>query len=294
MICKLCPRQCKANRTEQENINGFCKMPLLPKVARADLHFWEEPCISGTNGSGTVFFSGCSLACVYCQNYEISHEGKGEVISYERLAKLFKDLEQRGAHNINLVNPTHYAVAIKKALDIYKPKIPIVYNSGGYDSVETLKSLEGYIDIFLMDLKYMTKQKALIYSKAENYPEVAQKAILEAYRQQNKCILKNGIMQKGVIIRHLLLPQATKEAMAVFDWVRENTPNSYFSFMSQYLPLNKAKEMPVINRKVTNREYDKVIDYISDFDFGNIFIQEKSSADKSYIPDFYNKIQEMY
>ena len=294
MICSLCPRQCKAIRTEKENINGFCKMPLLPKVARAALHFWEEPCISGVNGSGTVFFSGCSLACVYCQNYEISHLGKGEIISYEKLADIFKALEQQGAHNINLVSPTHYVLAIKKALDIYKPEIPIVYNSGGYDSVETLKSLDGYIDIFLMDLKYLSDQRAKLYSEAENYPTVAKNAILEVYRQQSQCVLRNGIMQNGVIIRHLLLPQATKEAMEVFDWVRDNTPNAYFSFMSQYLPLNEAEKMPVINRKVTNREYDKVIDYISGFDFRNIFIQEKSSADKSYIPDFYNKIQEMY
>ena len=294
MICNLCPRQCKAIRTVKENINGFCKMPLLPKVARAALHFWEEPCISGTNGSGTVFFSGCSLNCVYCQNYEISHKGKGEVISYERLAEIFKDLENKGAHNINLVSPTHYVLAIKKALDIYRPKIPIVYNSGGYDSIEALKSLEGYIDIFLMDLKYLSNDRALIYSKAENYPETAKKAILEAYRQQSECVLKDDVMQKGVIVRHLLLPQATKEAISIFDWVRENIPNAYFSFMSQYLPLYDAENMPIINRKVTKREYDKVIDYISDFDFSNVFIQEKSSADKSFIPDFYNKIQEMY
>lgn len=269
-------------------------MPLLPKVARAALHFWEEPCISGKNGSGTVFFSGCSLACVYCQNYELSHEGKGEIISYERLAEILKCLENKGAHNINLVCPTHYALAIKKALEIYKPKIPIVYNSGGYDSVEALKCLEGYIDIFLMDFKYMSGDSAALYSKAENYPQIAKQAILEAYRQQSECVIKDGIMQKGVIIRHLLLPQATKEAMAVFDWVRENTPNTYFSFMSQYLPLYEANNMPIINRKVTKREYDKVIDYISEFDFSNIFIQEKSSADKCFIPDFYNKIQEMY
>ena len=268
-------------------------MPLLPKVARADLHFWEEPCISGEKGSGTVFFSGCSLACVYCQNYEISHCGKGEIISYQKLADIFKMLEEKGANNINLVSPTHYILAIKKALDIYKPKIPIVYNSGGYDSVDTLKSLEGYIDIFLMDLKYLSEEKASLYSKAKDYPQVAKSAITEAYRQQDKCIFKDGIMQKGLILRHLLMPQATKEAMSVFDWVRKNTPNAYFSFMSQYIPLNEAQNMPVINRKVTKREYDKVIDYITDFNFTNIYIQEKSSADKCFIPEFYNKVQEM-
>jgi len=261
-------------------------MPLLPKVARADLHFWEEPVISGKNGSGTVFFSGCSLKCVYCQNYEISQENSGKIISYERLAEIFCELERKGAHNINLVNPSHYAIAIKKALDIYKPQIPIVYNSGGFDNVETLKMLEGYIDIYLLDLKYLDSDRAKLYSLAEDYPEVAKKSITEALRQQPECIIKDGIMQKGVIIRHLILPQGTNEAIKVFDWVRENASNSYFSIMSQYIPMGKAKEMPIINRKITKREYDKVLDYISEFDFDNVFIQENSSATKEYIPRF--------
>ena len=261
-------------------------MPLLPKVARAALHFWEEPVISGKNGSGTVFFSGCSLGCVYCQNYNISQQNFGKTITYERLAEIFKELEQKGAHNINLVNPTHYALAIKKALDIYKPQIPIVYNSGGYDNVETLKILEGYIDIFLMDLKYLDNNRAKLYSLAEDYPEVALKAILEALRQQPESVVENGIMQKGVIIRHLILPQGTNEAKAVFDWVRENGKGAYFSIMSQYVPLGKASEMPKINRKITKREYDKVLDYIAEFDFDNVFIQENSSATEEYIPQF--------
>ena len=286
MICSLCPRNCQALRTESENLNGYCKMPLLPKVARAALHFWEEPIISGKNGSGTVFFSGCPLSCVYCQNYEISQEGNGKVIGYERLAEIFKELEYSGAHNINLVSPTHYVHAIKKALDIYKPRIPVVYNSGGYEKTETLRALEGYIDIFLLDLKYLSQEKAYIYSNAKNYPDYAKAAIIEATRQQPECIVENGIMQKGVIVRHLLLPQATKEAMAVFDWVRENAPNAFFSMMSQYIPQYKAEEMTPINRKVTKREYEKVLDYISADGFENIFIQEKSSADKGYIPPF--------
>ncbi len=269
-------------------------MPLLPKVARAALHFWEEPVISGSNGSGTVFFSGCPLSCVYCQNSEISRGLKGEIISYGKLAEIFKVLESKGAHNINLVSPTHYTLAIKKALDIYKPKIPIVYNSGGYDSVEVLQALEGYIDIYLMDLKYLSFDIAGLYSGAENYPEIAKRAILEAYRQQGECLTVDGIMQRGVIIRHLLLPQGTKEAMSVFDWVRENVPQTYFSLMSQYVPLGKALNMSPINRKVTAREYEKVLDYISEFDTERVFIQEKSSADKSFIPEFYSKIQEMY
>ncbi len=286
MICSQCPRKCKALRNETENLNGYCKMPMLPKVARADLHFWEEPVISGKNGSGTVFFSGCSLNCVYCQNYEISQGKKGKIISYKALAEIFKELEKKGAHNINLVNPTHYAMAIKNALDIYKPNIPIVYNSSGYDSIDTLKVLENYIDIFLLDLKYLSNDRAFLYSGANDYPETAKQTVNEALRQQPKCIIKNGIMQRGVIIRHLILPQGTSEAIAVFDWVRENAANAYFSIMSQYTPCHKAKDMPIINRKITNREYEKVLNHIMQFDVQNVFIQDKSSATENYIPEF--------
>ena len=287
MKCNLCPRQCSSERTETENLNGYCKMPLLPRVARAALHFWEEPCISGTKGSATVFFSGCSLGCVYCQNFEISHEGYGETISAERLAEIFKSLEEQGAHNINLVNPSHFALAIKKALDIYRPKIPIVYNSGGYDSVQTLKMLEPYIDIYLMDLKYNSSERAELYSDAVDYPEVAKNAILECVRQQPNCIFdENGIMQKGVIIRHLILPQATREAMEIFDWVKFNANNAYFSLMSQYIPCGKANEYKILSRRITAREYEKVVNYILDNNFENCYIQERNSADEKYIPSF--------
>ncbi len=286
MKCNLCPRRCNAERDQEKNLNGYCKMPLLPKVARAALHFWEEPPISQKNGSGTVFFSGCSLGCVYCQNYGISHNGFGKVISYERLAEIFYELEKKGANNINLVNPTHYVYAIKKALDIYRPKIPVVYNTGGYDRVEILKSLEGYIDIYLCDLKYLSEDRAELYSLAKDYPSVAQAAIRECYRQKKEIITENGILKKGVIIRHLILPQGTCEAMSVFDWYRENTPNAYFSMMSQYTPCGKATDMPPINRKITQREYNKVIDYISAYDNGRIFIQERESSSKEYIPEF--------
>lgn len=286
MKCNLCPKRCNAERTEQNNINGFCKMPLLPKVARADLHFWEEPIISGKNGSGAVFFSGCSLDCVYCQNYEISHCEKGTLISYEKLAEIFYELEKKGAHNINLVSPSHYVLAIKEALKIYRPKIPIVYNSSGYDNVNSLKILEGDIDIFLLDLKYLNSNRAEKYSNTPDYPENATKALKEAYRQRGECVIENGIMKKGVIIRHLLLPQGTKEAISVFDFVKENMPNAYFSIMSQYIPFGNAKDFPEINRKVTNREYEKVIDYIMDSNFKNVFIQERDSANEEYIPEF--------
>lgn len=286
MLCSLCPRRCNAIRTEKDNIGGVCGMAGTPTVARAALHFWEEPSISGKNGSGTVFFSGCSLHCVFCQNEDISTKNKGKAISVHKLADIFKNLEEQGAHNVNLVTPTHFVDSIIEALDIYKPNIPIVYNSSGYESVDTLKCLQGYVDIYLMDFKYSDDNKARLYSNAPDYPDACKAALLEAYRQQNKCAFKDGIMQKGLIVRHMLMPQATRDAIAVFDWVRQNTPNAYFSFMSQYLPLGKALEMPVINRKVTSREYNKVVDFILESGFNNCYIQERSSAVKNFIPDF--------
>ena len=287
MKCNLCPRSCNAERDDLSNSNGYCKMPLLPKVARAALHFWEEPCISGTNGSGTVFFSGCSLGCIYCQNYEISHNGFGKSLTAKRLSEIFKTLENSGAHNINLVNPTHFALSIRDALRIYRPNIPIVYNSGGYDRVETLKALEGYVDIFLTDFKYFSPDKAHKYSDASNYPDIVKSALKECYKQIPKCTFdQNGIMQKGVIVRHLLLPQATRDAISIFDWVMENLPNAYFSLMSQYIPMYKAFEDKVIGRKITEREYEKVISHIIESGFENCYIQERNSANMQFVPDF--------
>lgn len=258
----------------------------MPKVARATLHFWEEPCISGKNGSGTVFFSGCALRCVYCQNREISHEGNGIVVSYQRLADIMKELEEQGAENINLVTPSHMVPAILKALSLYRPKIPIVYNSGGYDLPDTLRLLDGIVDIYLFDLKYITPEKASLYSQAENYPSVAKAAILEGVRQQKHAQFQNGMMKKGVIVRHLLLPQSTREAIAVFDWVRQNAPSAFFSMMSQYIPCGQACTMPPIDRRVTAREYDKVVDYMATTGFEQVYVQERASASSRYIPSF--------
>ena len=286
MNCNLCPRKCNAKRSEKENINGFCKMPLQPVVARADLHFWEEPVISGTLGSGTVFFSGCSLKCIYCQNFEVSRGRAGERVSVSRLAEIFKSLEEKGAHNINLVTPTHYVNSIIEALNIYKPKIPIVYNTSGYETVETLKLLEDYVDIYLIDFKYTDNLKAVEYSFALDYPQIAKKAITECYRQQPLCKIDKGIMKKGVIVRHLVLPQNTKTAMEVFDWVRDNTPNAYFSLMSQYTPFGDALNHKILNRKITKREYEKIVNYICEFDFNNVYVQDLTSSSKQYIPDF--------
>ena len=286
MKCNLCPRRCNAERTENKNIGGFCKMPSTIKIARAALHFGEEPCISGKNGSGTVFFSGCSLGCVYCQNAVISAQGFGERVSDVRLAEIFQELEEIGAHNINLVTPTHYIDAIISALQIYKPNIPIVYNSSGYETQEAIKLLSDYIDIFLLDFKYISSEKAYRYSNAANYPVIAQKAIKTACDIKGEPTFKNGIMQSGVIIRHLLLPASTNDAIKIFDWVRGNTPNAFLSLMSQYIPLFKAESFKEINRKITKREYDKVLNYIIESGFENCYFQDLSSATKQEIPDF--------
>ncbi len=260
-------------------------MPFLPRIARADLHFWEEPCISGTNGSGAVFFSGCSLGCVYCQNYDISHGGFGKTVSYERLAEIFSELERKGAHNINLVNPSHYVGAIEKALSIYKPNIPIVYNSSGYD--RECIALKDYIDIYLFDLKYVNCECSQKYSAAGDYFSVASKVIKSAHDRIGRPLYdENGIMQKGVVIRHLLLPSATKEAISVIDWAAENCENAVFSLMSQYTPCGNLEHFPELMRRITKREYEKVTDYLLSKKFFDCYLQERESSDSDYIPDF--------
>ena len=272
-------------RTDFENIGGFCQMPLFPKIARADLHFWEEPCISGTNGSGTIFFSGCALKCVYCQNYEISHKNQGKIITPKELSELFVQLEKKGAHNINFVNPSHYLWAIKEALKIYKPKIPLVYNSSGYDLQENI--LEDIFDVYLFDLKYIDEQRANKYSFAPNYFEIASKALLAAKSVVGKPKFDTqGIMQRGIIVRHLVMPLATNEAIRVIDWFADNLSDYYLSIMAQYTPCGNLEKFPEINRKITNREYDKVLNHLYEKELQNVFLQEKDSASESYIPEF--------
>ena len=283
-LCNDCPRQCGALRTEKENIGGFCGMPLYPKIARADLHFWEEPCISGENGSGTVFFSGCSLRCVYCQNYEISHKNGGIFKTPSDLAEIMRELEEKGANNINFVNPTHYIWAIEEALKIHKPNIPLVFNSGGYDNLSVIE--KNIFDIYLMDLKYVTPEISLKYSGAANYFEVASKAIKAAYKLKGECVIENGIMKSGLIIRHLVLPMNTRETLKVIDWVGENTPNAYFSLMAQYTPCGKASEFKELNRPITEREYINTLDYICAKQLKNVYIQDRKSANSGYIPKF--------
>lgn len=285
MKCNICPRQCGVDR---EISNGYCKMPADFKLARAGLHFWEEPPISGNNGSGTVFFSGCNLGCVYCQNYEISHGDVGKIISKERLCEIFDELKAKGAHNINLVNPTHYAEALADVLRNYKSDLPVVYNSSGYEKVETLKIFEGIIDIYLPDLKYISPDKSRRYSAAEDYFEFASKALLEMKRQCAENIYdSDGIMKKGMIVRHLILPKNTNQSIAVLEWISENLgKDTAISLMAQYTPCGKIEEFAELQRKITQREYDKVLTFALDSGFTNIFTQEPDSADKQFIPDF--------
>lgn len=282
MICSICPRHCNVDRS----VNlGFCQSPDNFRVARAALHFWEEPCISGKEGSGTVFFSGCNLKCVFCQNNEISAENKGVEISDDKLISIFENLISQGANNINLVNPTHYAKRLAKVLGRWKSPVPIVYNSSGYEEVETLKALDGLIDIYLPDLKYIRVEKAMRYSKAEDYFEKASAALLEMRRQvEDK--FDGDIMKSGMIIRHLILPQNTNSSIAVLDFIKSNFPNTFVSLMAQYTPCGDLSEFPEINRKITKREYEKVVNYAFDNSFDKLFIQELSSADKSFIPKF--------
>ena len=282
MICSICPRHCNVDR----NVNlGFCQSTDNFRVARAALHFWEEPCISGKEGSGTVFFSGCNLKCVFCQNNEISAENKGVEISDDKLISIFENLISQGANNINLVNPTHYAKRLAKVLGRWKSPVPIVYNSSGYEEVETLKALDGLIDIYLPDLKYIRAEKAMRYSKAADYFEKASAALLEMRRQvEDK--FDGDIMKSGMIIRHLILPQNTNSSIAVLDFIKSNFPNTFVSLMAQYTPCGDLSEFPEINRKITKREYEKVVNYAFDNSFDKLFIQELSSADKSFIPKF--------
>ena len=263
-------------------------MPEEFTLARAGLHFWEEPPISGKNGSGTVFFSGCNLGCVYCQNYEISHGQVGKIISDERLKEIFDELISEGAHNINLVNPTHYAARLKATLSEYKSKVPVVYNSSGYEKVETLASLDGLIDIYLPDLKYINSDKSFGYSAAKDYFDFASKALAEMKMQCPENIYDgNGIMKKGMIVRHLILPKNTNQSIEILKWIAENLgTDTAVSLMAQYTPYGKIEAFPELQRKITQREYDKVLDAALDMGFKNIFTQEPTSATEKFIPDF--------
>ncbi|MEQ2457187.1 radical SAM protein [Flavonifractor hominis] len=286
MICNLCPRQCGALRNETEG-RGVCRMPAAPVVARAALHRWEEPPISGTRGSGTVFFSGCSLGCVFCQNEQISHRDFGRSVTVERLRAIFEELVDQGAHNINLVNPTHYAHVVLQALERPLP-VPVVWNSGGYDRVETLRALEGKVQIYLPDCKYRTPEYAERYSGAADYPQAAEAAIREMVRQTGPCVYDgDGLLQRGVIIRHLLLPGRLAEAKRVMDWVAETFPPGtvLFSLMSQYIPWGRASEYPEINRRLRPSEARAAEQYMDALGLEG-FAQDGGADQAGYIPPF--------
>lgn len=287
--CRLCPRECNVNRLTGEV--GYCGASDKLMVSRAALHFWEEPCVSGENGSGTVFFSNCNLKCVFCQNHCISQENLGVEISIERLSEIFLELEGNGANNINLVTPTHYVPQIIEALKLSKAnglKIPILYNSNGYDSLDTLKALDGYIDVYLPDLKYYNSKYSLKYSMAKDYFEKASIAIEEMYRQVGKPVFdENGIIKKGAIIRHLMLPGLLFDSKKILDYIHKTFGNNvYISLMNQYTPMFKASNYPEINRKLNEKHYDSIIDYALDLGIKNAFIQESESSSEEFVPDF--------
>ena len=285
MICKLCPRNCGALRTESAG-EGYCRMPEPPVLARAALHHWEEPPISGEKGSGTVFFSGCSLGCVFCQNEKISHHDFGKAVTVERLREICMDLVAQGAHNINFVNPTHYAHVIARLLEEPLP-VPVVYNTGGYEKVETLKALEGKVDIYLPDLKYLDGKIALRCSDAEDYPEKATAAIREMVRQTGPVVMEDGLLKKGVVIRHLILPGQVSQAKVVMDWVAENFARGevLFSLMSQYTPWGDLSNHPELNRRLRKGEISVAIEYMQNLDLPG-FCQERTSAKEEYTPPF--------
>lgn len=285
--CTLCPRRCNADRRTHK---GYCGGGILPRAAKAYLHMWEEPCISGTNGSGTVFFSGCSLKCVFCQNYRISAENFGREISVERLSEIFLELQQKGAHNINLVSGTHYVPQIINALDICGERltIPVVYNSGGYENTETVEMLRGYADIFIPDMKYYSSELSAKFSGAADYFEKASAAVGKMIEIAGKpCFDENGIMKRGVIIRHMVLPSYRKDSEMVIREIKRlfGTENVLLSLMSQYTPFYRSAEFKEINRRISTYEYEKTAGLVSELGFEG-YMQERSSAKEEYTPDF--------
>ena len=283
-VCKLCPRSCGALRGETGR--GRCGMGAEPRIARAAPHFDEEPVISGARGAGTVFFSGCSLQCCFCQNYELSHEGFGKTVSVARLREIYFELIAQGVHNIDLVNPTHFANAIYESLEGGLP-VPVVWNSGGYEKVETLKRFEGRVQVYLPDLKYIRADSARKYSGAADYFEYAAPAIKEMLRQTGPVELDaDGVIHRGTIIRHLILPGCAEESVQILDYIHDELPGAWVSLMAQYLPFGDAAGVDELGRRLTQDEYDRVADHLLELGLEDGFIQELSSSDEKYIPKF--------
>ncbi len=290
MGCEICPRKCGVDRplSRKAGTVGFCGQGTLPVVARAAPHFWEEPCISGSKGSGTVFFSGCPLHCVFCQNDSISRGDCGRELTVPELAQIFVNLAETGVHNLNLVTATHFSPAVAEALKLFKGRLPVVWNSGGYELTETLKMLEGLVDVYLPDLKFMDPETGRRYAAAPDYFEYASAAILEMYRQVGPPVLDgDGIIRRGLIVRHLVLPGHTTESMRILDWLREQLPPEVMvSLMGQYLPLGRAAEHPEISRRLLPREYRRVTEHMDAIGLHRGYVQELSAADEAYIPPF--------
>ena len=283
--CTLCPRRCGVNRTRGQL--GFCKMPGQIHAARAGVHYWEEPVISGSFGSGAVFFSGCTLKCAFCQNYDISQENFGKPMTSAELRAAFERLIDEGVQNINLVTPTHFLPDILPALEPKLP-VPVVYNCGGYESMETLRQLEGKIDVYLPDFKYSDNALAKKLSSAPDYFETASAAILEMYRQVGKPVIEGDEMKRGVLVRHLVLPGCVDNSLGVLDWVAEHfrSGDILFSLMSQYVPMGRAAEMPPFDRRITELEYDSVLSYMMLLRIEDGYTQDFSSAERGYTPSF--------
>lgn len=287
--CFLCPRECGVNREEGQR--GYCGMDSEVRAARAALHMWEEPCISGSRGSGAVFFSGCSLRCIYCQNREIALGEKGRAVSVERLSEIFLNLQEQGAANLNLVTAAHFVPQVLQALELSKNRglsIPVVYNSGGYEKAETIRMLEGYVDVYLPDFKYAEPELAAAFSNAPDYPETAAEAIGEMLRQTGPCVFdEEGYLRKGTIVRHLILPGHTRNSIKAVRFLLETFGKGlYLSMMKQYTPVWEIKEYPELNRTVTEREYEKVLNAALELGLENGFFQEGETAKESFIPAF--------
>lgn len=288
MVCNSCPRRCGAERGEFTP-GGVCASPTLPRIARAAPHFGEEPCISGVNGSGTVFFSGCNLRCVFCQNAQISRGGTGKTVSVQRLRDIFLELQDKGVHNINLVTASHYVEPVAEALREAKLSIPVAWNSSGYDSVEALRRLEGLVQIYMPDFKYASSESARRYSAAPDYPEVARAAILEMYRQTGSFVLdENDMLKSGVLIRHLILPDNERSSREVIDFVADNFPGDMvlFSLMSQFTPMPGTERFPELQKTVSPELNDRLIDYMCARGIEYGFWQEPESGTGEMIPAF--------
>ena len=284
MKCYLCPKKCGKERSETE-FGGNCKMPTKIKIAHYELFKYEEPCISIGAGSGAIFFSGCNLDCVFCQNSEISQNCKGKYITKEELINIIKELESMGAENINFVSPTHYAPQIVDALKLYKPKVPVIYNTNGYESEEMIEYVAPYVDVFLPDFKYYSCKLSQMFSGVNNYFEVAVKAIKKMRRLKEDLYSSNGKIMQGVIIRHMILPLCTDDSINVLRTIKNEIPNTKVSLLAQYTPVYNAKNIKQINRKITLREYKKVLDEYNNLKLDG-FVQELESASEEYIPKF--------